>query len=91
MPFVHIELCPARGFPVIELFRQGCGRGMPRPYPAVTRLCVFLLTAGYYFSYQLGSSDTSEIQPSHVVKISRQSVSDLRSSFAISIPLAPFI
>ena len=31
--------CPARGFPAIELFRQGCGRGMPRPYPAVTRLC----------------------------------------------------
>ena len=29
----------ARGFPAIELFRQGCGRGMPRPFPAVTRLC----------------------------------------------------
>ena len=33
------RVCPARGFPAIELFRQGCGRGMPRPYPAVTRLC----------------------------------------------------
>ena len=28
-----------RGFPAIELFRQGCGRGIPRPYPSVTRLC----------------------------------------------------
>ena len=33
------RVCPARGFPAIELFRQGCGRGIPRPYPAVTRLC----------------------------------------------------
>ncbi len=30
-------------------------------YVLIVCSCLFLLTAGYYFSYQLGSSDTSEI------------------------------
>ena len=35
-------------------------------YVLIVCSCLFLLTAGYYFSYQLGSSDTSEIQPSQL-------------------------
>ena len=38
-------------------------------YVLIVCSCLFLLTAGYYFSYQLGSSDTSEIQPSYLVRI----------------------
>lgn len=32
-------------------------------YVLIVCSCLFLLTAGYYFSYQLGNSDQPEIQP----------------------------
>ena len=35
-------------------------------YVLIVCSCLFLLTAGYYFSYQLGNSGTSEIQPSQL-------------------------
>ena len=38
-------------------------------YVLIVCSCLFLLTAGYYFSYQLGNSGTSEIQPSYLVRI----------------------
>ena len=38
-------------------------------YVLIVCSCLFLLTAGYYFSYQLGNSGTSEIQPSQLREV----------------------
>ena len=50
-------------------------------YVLIVCSCLFLLTAGYYFSYQLGSSDTSEIQPSQL----RETEQILQPSYLVRI------
>lgn len=50
-------------------------------YVLIVCSCLFLLTAGYYFSYQLGSSGTSKIQPSQL----RETEQILQPSYLVRI------
>ena len=50
-------------------------------YVLIVCSCLFLLTAGYYFSYQLGNSGTSEIQPSQL----RETEQILQPSYLVRI------